>query len=83
MAKTPITSSSLGGNKKRAAHAVAPKPFMGSETLAKKPAFPSKPQPNKPEPLTISTQKKGTGRVAHVPKVVSIYTTLISSLAQI
>lgn len=69
--KNPTKSSSLGGEKKRSAHAVVPKPFLGSEMLAKKPKFPAKPKPKEEESIIVSTQKKGTARVAHLPKVVS------------
>ena len=60
----------MGIDKKRTAHTITPKPFMGSEVLAKKPSFPS--EPKKEEPMIIATQKKGSARVAHVPTVVCI-----------
>ena len=69
-----MRSSSLGGDKKRNTNVSIPKPFMGSETLARKPAISAKSTPKEPESVTIATHKKGTTRVAHVPRIVSIIT---------
>ena len=72
-----MRSTSLGGEKKRTANATAPKPFMGSEALAKRPSVPvvaGKSVKKEPEPASVPLHKKGTSRVAHVPRIVSILT---------
>ena len=69
-----MRSSSLGGDKKRNTNVSVPKPFMGSEVLAKKPAISAKSTPKESESVSVAIHKKGTTRVAHVPRIVSIIT---------
>ena len=70
--KSPMRSTSLGGDKKRTTSAASPKPFMGSETLAKKPSIPLKPTQKEAEAVSVAIHKKDTTRVAHVPRIVSV-----------
>ncbi len=81
-AKHPVKSTSLGAGKKRTPHAAIPKPFMGSDLLARKPTFPNQPEPKKDEQVSVAVHKKGTARVAHLPRVVCVCRFSATSSAQ-